>query len=455
MIDHMIDHPRCALWARMGMGKTSAVLSLVEGLHLAGDYGKVLVIGPLRVARDVWPEEAAKWENFKHLKVQPIIGSSSEREKALLNDHADIYTVNYEVLPWLVKKFMVEAWPFPIVIADEAVKLKSFRITQGSVRASAIARIAQHKVRRWINLTGAPAPNGLKDLWGQTWFLDRGFRLGKSYGAFESRWFAYQRVQDALNPGKTFVQPIIFQHSHAEIHDLVKDICLTIDPKDWFDLKEPITTTVKVTLPKTARKHYKELEREMFTQIEGHDVEAFSAAAKSMKCLQACSGFLYVGEGSTEWKVIHNEKIDALRSIITEANYAPVIVAYHFKASLARLKAAFPEGVDLATPLGMAAFKAGQSAVGFGHPASMGHGVDGLQNICNIAVFYESGWDMDQRMQFIERIGPTRQMQAGLDRPVFVYSIAASGTIDETVLARMITKVSVQEALLEAAKRRT
>lgn len=454
MIDHMVDHPRCALWARMGMGKTSAVLSLVDGLRMSGDDGRVLVIGPLRVARDVWPDEAVKWDNFAHLMVQPITGSLAQREKALRNDKADIYTVNYDVLPWLIRKLGVQLWPFPIVIADEAVRLKSFRITQGSVRASAISTIAHAKARRWVNLTGAPAPNGLKDLWGQTWFLDRGFRLGRSYGAFESRWFAYQRLQDALNPGKTFIKPVIFQHSHGEIHDLIKDICLTIDPKDWFDLKDPVTTVVKVQLPPGARRHYREMERELFTQIEGHQIEAFAAAAKSIKCLQLANGAAYVDGGSEEWKVTHDEKIEALRSIIAEANYEPVLVAYHFKSDLARLREAFPEGVDLSTAQGMAAFKAGQSTLGFGHPASMGHGVDGLQNVCNTAVFWSHWWDLDQRAQFIERIGPTRQMQAGFDRPVYVYNIVAENTIDEIVLARMVNKVSVQEALLEAAKRR-
>jgi len=69
-------------------------------------------------------------------------------------------------------------------VADEVTKLKGFRTRQGGKRAKAIAEVAHKKVDRWIGLTGTPAPNGLKDLWGPMWFVDGGQRLGKSFTAF-------------------------------------------------------------------------------------------------------------------------------------------------------------------------------------------------------------------------------------------------------------------------------
>jgi hypothetical protein len=259
-------------------------------------------------------------------------------------------------------------------------------------------------------------------------------------------------VQDAFNPSKFYVERVVFPHAQAEIEALLKDICLSLNPKDWFDLSEPIVRSVEVELPAVARRHYNEMQKKMFTEIQGHEVEAFGAAAKTMKCLQLANGAAYVGESNTEWKVVHDEKLDALESIVEEAAGMPVLVAYHFKSDLARLKARFPDGLDLSTKDGMRRAMAGEGRVWFGHPASMGHGVDGLQYHSNIIAFFSLGWNLEERLQVIERIGPMRQKQAGLERPCFIYNIVARGTIDETILKRIDTKRSVQDLLLEALK---
>lgn len=193
----------------------------------------------------------------------------------------------------------------------------------------------------------------------------------------------------------------------------------------------------------------------MFAEIEGHEVEAFNAAARTNKCLQLANGAAYVGEApATEWVEVHDAKIDALDSIIEEAAGMPVIVAYNFKSDLARLKKHFPKGVDLSTVAGMKQFKAGEAPLGFAHPASLGHGVDGLQNVTNILAFFGVNWDLELHDQIIERIGPVRQMQAGFNRPVFLHYILARKTVDFLVRERLIGKRGVQDILLEAMKYR-
>ena len=57
-------------------------------------------------------------------------------------------------------------------------------------------------------------------------------------------------------------------------------------------------------------------------------------------------------------------------------------------------------------------------------------------------------------LQIIERIGPTRQKQAGFDRPVFIHNIIARGTVDELVIERVNSKREVQDILLDAMRRR-
>lgn len=490
MIDHALEHPRCALWAGMGMGKTSATLAVSDATLLAGLARKPLVLAPLRVARGTWPDEGHKWAEFAHLRVGFIEDWTPEEKVFLKAWHAyhkaarldkpskaleqemqrlqpaaaasrirwatdfDIVTCNYDVLLQLVD-ILGGRWPFDMVVADESTRLKSFRIKQGGKRTQALSRVAHTHVKRWINLTGTPAPNGLIDLWGQTWFLDGGFRLGRSFSDFQDRWFGYQRASDAVNAHKNHVQRIAFPHAQNEIQGKLKDICLTLDPKDWFDLNEPIVRTVEIDLPPKARKHYREMEKLMFTELEGFEIEAFAAAAKTIKCLQMANGAAYVGESNEQWVEMHDEKLEALGSVVEEAAGAPVLVAYHFVSDLARLRKRFPRGRVLDTdPRTVHEWNAGQIPLLFAHPASAGHGLN-LQDGGNILVYFGHWWNLEERQQILERIGPMRQKQAGHERPVFVYNIVARDTVDEVVIARLESKRSVQDELLAYMKRKS
>src|SRR6202795_1854705 len=282
MVDWIAEHKRCALWAGMGIGKSSAALFALDMLRLQGEIGNAptLVIGPMRVARDTWPEELAKWDNFANFSIIPLVGTPKQRADKL-KIKADISTISYESVPWLVEHYL-DKWPFRQVIADESDRLKGFRLTQGGQRAHALGRVAHALTHRWVNLTGTPSPNGLKDLWGQTWYLDRGERLGRTFSAFTDRWFRRSWNGFSIEP---------MPHADKEIHAALEDICITIDPKDYYDLKEPIVNTVKVKLPEKARKIYKQLEKELFADLEEHgEVEVWNAAALTNKCLQIANG---------------------------------------------------------------------------------------------------------------------------------------------------------------------
>jgi SNF2 family DNA or RNA helicase len=440
--DHILDRPRCAVWAGMGMGKTSSTLTALDALQLVEDT-PVLVLAPLRVARSTWPEEAGKWRHLRGMSVMPIVGSEAERRAALRTD-AQVYTMNYENLEWL-QAHWGERWPYRTVVADEATKLKSFRLRQGGRRALALGKVAHSKIKRFVQLTGTPSPNGLADLWGQMWFLDAGQRLGRTYSAFTQRWF-----QTAPNGFGLKALP----HAQAEIQEKLGDLCLTVDAKDWFDLREPIVNTIFVDLPPKARKHYREMEKQMFTELErGGALEAATAAARTIKCLQLANGAAYTDEHGA-FTELHDVKLQALDSIVTEAAGAPVLVAYHFKSDLARLQRAFPAGRHLdQDPQTIREWNAGKIPVLFAHPASAGHGLN-LQDGGNILVYFGHWWNLEERMQILERVGPTRQLQAGHDRPVFVHNIIARDTVDELVMQRVETKREVQDLLLDAMRRR-
>lgn len=435
---HLYAHRRCALWAPMGGGKTVVTLTALQNLSMVepGIF-PALVLAPVRVAKSVWPQEVEKWDHLKGLRVVAVCGSEAQRKAALYRD-ADIYTMNYENIPWL-RETVNTGWNFATVVADEFTRLKSFRLRQGGARARALAGVTHTRVKRFIGLTGTPSPNGIADLWGQIWFLDKGERLGPTYTAFTQTYFFLGYDGYTLTPTP---------NAQAEVQDKLRDICLTITA---LPVDEPIVNSIEVELPPAARKIYKDMAKHAFAELAKENVTAVNAAVKTMKLAQLASGAIYTDEKGN-WEAVHDAKIEALDSVIEEANGAPVLVAYHFKSDLARLLKAFPMGRVLdKDPKTIVDWNNGKIRLLFAHPASAGHGLNLAQG-GNILVFFSLNWNLEEHLQIIERIGPLRQKQAGLIRPVFLHYIAAKNTIDQQMIARLVHKKSVQDALLEAMK---
>lgn len=447
IIDHILAHPRSAVFAGMGMGKTSSTLFALQFIKWVYGDMPALVLAPLRVAQSTWPDEVRKWEELSDMTVSVVTGNAAERTAAL-EKKADIYCMNYENLPWLIKRLHDTSgvWPFRTVVCDESTRLKGFRVRGGGARTKALSVVA-FITPRFIELTGTPAPNGLQDLWGQMWFLDKGKRLHKSFSRFQNTWFRPIRVGSDAFAVKWEPE----EWAQEDIQARIKDLCITVKAEDYFPLEEPVENIVYVDLPPKAQKIYKAMQREAFAELEdGQAVEAFNAAAVTMKCLQLASGAMYDDKGNPH--PVHDAKLDALASIVEEAAGAPILVAYQWKFDAQRIKERFPQAVILdKNPDTIRKWNDGKIPILLAHPASAGHGLN-LQDGGNILVFYSHWWDLEQYQQIIERIGPTRQYQAGHPRPVFIYQIVAKHTMDDTVMVRRRTKASVQELLLQAMK---
>lgn len=447
IIDRIITQARTAIFAGMGMGKTSSTLFAIEYLQTVEGMGPVLILAPLRVAASTWPQEARKWDNLT-LDVLPIVGDAKARLRAIQTP-SRAYSINYENIPWLIEALDGE-WPFAMIVADESTRLKSFRLGGKTVRARALSHVA-FRSKRFVELTGTPAPNGLLDLWGQMYFLDRGERLGRSFGAYTGHYFRPIRV--GRSPFAVQYEPM--EWAQDAIQEKLADVSLSLDAADYFPIEKPICAQIPVELPPSARAAYNKMQKDFFVELEGKEIEAVNAAALSAKCLQAASGVMYHAatiDDACPWVELHDAKIEALKSIIAEANGAPVLVAYHWKADAARIRSAIPEAKILdKNPETIMKWNAGKIPVLLAHPASAGHGLN-LQDGGNILVFFSLWWNLEYYQQIIERIGPTRQLQAGHPRPVFIYHIIAQNTLDETVLQRMETKREIQDLLLERMK---
>jgi SNF2 family DNA or RNA helicase len=455
IITHIGTHPRANVYASPGMGKTASTLIALRALALTGDVFPALVVGPLRVANSVWNREVAKWAQLEGLRVVKILGTVEER-LAALKTPGDIYTIHYGLLTWLHEVMKGAPWPFKTIVADESTRIKSqrcsFRSTPtgktalyiaGAVNAAALMRYAP-RTPHWINLTGTPAPNGLKDLWGQHWPIDFGASLGRTYDAFSKRWFMQRR-------GTTAQQAVFdpLPHAFDEITERIAPTTISLDAYDYFDVDKPREVDIRVDLTEKDMKAYRKLHREAVIQLANQTViTAVNAGVITNKCLQFASGHVFDDNGVAHH--VHDAKLDALDSLVENLNGAPLLIAYAYKPDRDAILKRFPHFKLLPSGKAQQAveddWNAGRIPGLVVHPASAGHGLSLQHGGCDLCI-YSPNWDAELYEQIIERIGPVRQMQSGYKRIVSVYRLITHGTFDTVTTQRVTAKISVQQAI--------
>lgn len=466
-VNHMLLNKDSMLWLGMGLGKTPVTLTSIVTRMQAGQVQKTLIFGPLRVIQSVWNREARKWGHTQHLRFSIIHGTPEQRLRALFAD-ADIYLCNYENMNWLAQQlehyYLSQGKPLPFqkVVYDEVSKLKnstSKRMAGGKrdriddngnnhvIKITGWRKVIDHFQFR-TGLTGTPASNGYLDLHGQYLAVDGGERLGPYVTHFKDNYFVSDYMGWSYTPSEVGKQLI---------EQKISDITLKMDAKDHLDLPECKVTNLMVDLPPKARKAYEDVEREMFTKLDnGSEIEVFSRSSVSNKCLQFANGSPYLSPESADFEELHDAKLDALEDVLEEAAGSPVLCSYTYKSDAARIMKRFKKykPVNLtevpASKTGKVIddWNAGKIKLLIGHPASMGHGIDGLQESGNIIVWFGLNWSLELYEQMNKRID-----RQGQKRPVLIIRILCNDTVDLAVADAIERKTDDQESLKRALQR--
>lgn len=426
-------HPEAAVFLGMGLGKTIITLTAIKSLMLDSfEVTKVLIIAPLRVARDTWPAELEKWDHLADLRMSVMVGDKKTRTTAL-NQDADIYVINRENIPWLVEATWPD-WPFDMVIIDE---LSSFKSHQA--RRFKALRKCRLKIRRIIGLTGTPAPNSLLDLWAQFALIDGGQRLGKFITHYRDRYF----LPDKRNGPQVYSYKLK-EGADQEIYSQIADITVSMRTTDYLQLPPLTITDYPVSMSETEEAKYKQLKKDMVLELEDGDVvDAPTAAALAGKLQQASSGAIYTDDEGG-YLELHGRKLDALEDIIESANGEPVLIAYWFKHEVPRILQRLPRAVPLNSSQDFRAWNRGEIPIGLIHPASAGHGLN-LQDGGHLLVWLTLPWSLE----LVEQTN-ARLFRQGQKQPVTITRITCTGTIDQQVTVALETKNSTQTALVEA-----
>ena len=438
-IEYIKTHPIAAVLLDMGLGKTSITLTAI--VDLLFDYfeiHKVLVVAPLRVARNTWSAEITKWEHLQELKYSIAVGTESERLTAL-KAKADIYIINRENLQWLIEKSNLP-FDYDMVVIDE---LSSFKNWQ-SKRFRAFMKV-RPKIKRVVGLTGTPSSNGLMDLFAEFRVLDMGLRLGRFITQFRNNYFKPDRMN-----GQIVYSYKLLPGAEQRIYDKISDITISMKSTDYLQMPELINSNYLVYLDPEEQDLYDDMKRDLVLPFrDDDDITAANAAALSGKLCQMANGAVY--SDTNEIVYIHDKKLDALEDIIEAANSKPILVAYWFRHDLERITERLNklkvEFTQLNTDKSIQKWNAGKLPIALIHPASAGHGLN-LQSGGSTIVWFGMTWSLELYQQTIARLW----RQGQIENTVVVQHIVAAGTIDERILKALSEKDNTQSALIDAVK---
>lgn len=446
-VNHQCSMPHSMLWLDAGLGKTVTTLTTIAHLQRSGFLRGVLIVAPIRVIRMVWRQEARNWSQTNHLKFQMLTGTKEKRIHALMQP-ADVYLTNYEQLKWLSETlhqyFIKKGRPMPFngVVWDEVSKMKN----STTDRVKAVRKILPHF--DWTTgLTGTPASNGYKDLHGQFLVVDKGQRLGEYKTHFKTMFYRKN------GPFEEVPQ----DGAEEVIKKLISDITLEMSAAEYLQLPSVTYNDIVVELPEAARAKYDRMEKEMFVRLDsGSELETFNQASLMNKLLQFSNGAVYPIAGMPLWEGVHDEKLDALDDLIDEANGQQIFLAYQFRSDaeriMKRFKALRPVNLtdcksESALAEAMKRWSDGTCPLMIAHPASAGHGIDGLQKNGHIMVWFGLNWSLELYEQFNARIN-----RQGQTKPVVCHRILTKDTLDMVQQDALSTKATTQSGLRAAVK---
>lgn len=433
--DFIIKNPTAAVFLEMGLGKSVIALTAILELCLERfEISRVLVIAPLRVARDTWPAEIQKWDHLKDLTYSVAVGTANER-RAALRQKTFVHIINRENVQWLIEDSGIP-WQYDMVVIDE---LSSFKSHQ-SKRFKSLMK-ARPGVRRMVGLTGTPSSNGLMDLWSEFRVLDMGKRLGRFITHYREQFFEPDR--------RNGMQVFSYRPragAEREIYRRIGDITISMRSADYLKMPECVMNTVPVKLDSTEFEVYEEMESKMVTELDGVEIDAVNAAALTGKLCQLANGAIYTPDGNTVF--FHERKLDALEDLIEGANGKPVLVAYWYKHDLARIQERFKVR-ELKSSKDITDWNAGKIPVAVIHPATAGHGLN-LQAGGSTLIWFGLTWSLELYQQTNARLW--RQGQQA--ETVVIHHIITRGTVDEDVMQSLSEKDRSQAALMRAVRAR-
>ncbi len=443
--DFWLEHKQAYLAIDMGLGKTTIILHTIIEAELPS-----LVVAPLEVAQNTWPDEIQDWDLVGELDYAVLHGANKVSKFKRKTQRLRLDIINYEGLKWLYTQLYNlykagKPLPYKALILDESTAIKDPKTQRfGIIEAMTDA----FKYR--VTLSGTPIGNSLKDLWAQYYFLDKGECLGKSYRDFEFRFFEqnqYNKYDWQLRPG-----------AEDDIYRRIAPRTFRLFSDDYVSLPERIFHKIVVDLPSSLNQSYRSFEKDFLLCLETATIESFNQASLNSKLRQFVQGAIYenIDAKTRTTHILHAVKVDALRALVERLSGQGLLCLIQFKFEVDLIKQAFPnarfnvgETTQAQRQQNIKDWNARKVQLLVAHPKTISKGLNlqhGGHNICWFAPTYSL-------LDFLQT--NKRLHRSGQKEVVKIYSISIRNTIDELVAKALTDKSMTQERLLTFLREET
>ncbi len=429
----MYERDESALFVRMGGGKTVISATAMQEFVEDGIIKRWLIFAPKRVAQITWPEEFAKWEHLNEEDLAVAIGTPKQRDAALRSD-TPFVVINYENMVWFFENYKDYAGCNGICF-DELGRMKNAT----SQRAKAYRKHAKNFEIR-TGLTGIPVPSALVDMFGQILSIDEGRSLGKFKTRFIDTYYTQwgrERHQIAPRTG-----------SFEEVSKKIAHLTYLVENADYEDQLPPLVqTTIHTDMPAKVWRFYEELKHEYVAKWGDITVVVKNEGDLYNKLAQIAAGFIYTRDG---YEIVHTNKLDAFESVLNDIQARPLLVLYNYRAELDMLQDRWPAPYigsgarDGDVRKAITDWNAGKLPILYGHPASMGHGLN-LQAGGDSLLWYGQTWSYDNHDQTVARLRRSGQESD----QVWSSYLVCKDTVDEALLAAVQRKEKADKKISE------
>lgn len=426
----------------MGLGKTGICINTINQLGL-----RTLVVAPLKVAYNTWPDEIAAWGMSDVMSIDILHGPQKD---AVFAKGAQVHVINYEGLPWLYNKLfkMFKAGktiPYKVLILDESTYVKD----PESRRFGYIC--ALRDLFSYVALlSGTPSPNSLLDLWAQYYILDKGKTLGNDYRVYRQRFFeqdAYQKYRWKIKFG-----------AETAIRRAIAKSTFRLQSSDYIDIPKRNFNNISLELPSKEAAMYKSFQKDFVLMLDKTKVESLNQASLSSKLRQFVQGAIYENrdDGKRITHYLHDIKVRALRELCDINKGKNILCAIQFQFETELIRKAFPNAPAItgATKTAdanrfISEWNEKKIPLLIVHPKSVGRGLN-LQAGGHITIWFAPTYSLDDYQQLNKRLHRPGQVET-----VIIHHLVLRGTIDEIVYRALTEKATTQERLLDYLREET
>ena len=420
--------PGGMLFLEPGLGKTVTTLTWFQNLLDFGLAKQLLVVAPIRVRDNVWPQEPKAWAHLTHLSVA-VLGSG----KWKATGKEDILVVNPDSLNKYLKWSKENKVSPDTLIVDKSGDFRSW----SSTRTKAIRKVAP-KCKFRLCLTATPVPESAADVFPQAWIIDGGERLGKNITQFRSK-FCYRGGYDGN-------EWILHKGAAEQIAEKIADISLVGSVEGNLDLPELSTEIHDIPTDEWFRVLYKDLDKKDSIVLGEYETVPKNAAGKRMMLRQLCNGSVY--DSDKEVHHIHDDKLDYLVELVGRCE-GPVLLAYQFDHDIDSIQSVLDvetiRGGDSSTKVVklIDAWNKSEVPILAVQPQALSHGVNMQKGTCQDIIWY----GLPESLLVFQQLN-TRVWRQGVQNPVKIHQLTLTKTVDSRMIKGLDRKALTQSDFL-------